>query len=237
MPADEDWGKRAQRGFLASGIDPGDRKGLKNDYIDLLQKKALEEVLELQEDETVFDFGCGSGRVSYWMAPKVKKVLGLEVTPKMIDLAEQNRTSENVEWMLYDGIHFPALSCPVDLVLSVGVLQIMRGDALKKTVSHLVQYLKPGGRMVLIEQVSDNPKVGRPRLQDYLGAFEAAGMTCLRHYPIRKGRWWLLYLIRYGFVPERWFPQIADHELKRRRQEKGSIRFYKDFLFLLEKRA
>ena len=125
-------GEGLERGFLASGIDPGDRRGHKNHYIDLLQKMALEEVLELKGDEIVLDFGCGSGRISYWIAPKVKKVLGLEVTSEMIDLAEQNRTSENVEFMLYDGVHFPVLPSPVDLVLSVGVLQTMRGESLKR---------------------------------------------------------------------------------------------------------
>ena len=55
--------------------------------------------------------------------------------------------------------------------------------------------------MVLIEQVSDNPKVGRPRVQEYLDAFEEARLDCLRHYPIRRGRWWLLYFIRYGMIP------------------------------------
>ena len=83
-----DWGSRAHAGFLASGIDPADRKGHKNRYIDLLQKTALEEELELTGDEAVLDFGCGSGRLSYWIAPRVKKVVGLEVTPEMIDLCK-----------------------------------------------------------------------------------------------------------------------------------------------------
>lgn len=113
MIKNADWGRRAREGFLASGIDPADRRGHKNDYIDLLQKKALEEVLELKGDEVVLDFGCGSGRFSYWMAPKVKKVLGLEITPEMIDLAERNRTAENVEFLLYDGAHFPVFQTPL----------------------------------------------------------------------------------------------------------------------------
>jgi len=83
-------GAREQgKGFLASGIDPGDRKGYKNYYIDLLQKAALQEVLKLNGDEVVLDFGCGSGRFSYWIAPKVKKGSGLEITREMIDLAEK----------------------------------------------------------------------------------------------------------------------------------------------------
>lgn len=76
------WAERAQKGFLGSSIDPSDRRGHKNNYINLLQKMAFEEVLELKGNEVILDFGCGSGRISYWIAPKVKKVIGLEITER-----------------------------------------------------------------------------------------------------------------------------------------------------------
>jgi SAM-dependent methyltransferase len=230
-----DWGKRAQKGFLASGIDPADRRGHKNYYIDLLQKIALEKVLELKGDEIVLDFGCGSGRFSYWIAPRVKKIVGLEITPEMIELAEKNRTAQNVEFMVYDGLHFPVFPYPFDLILSVGVLQIMKGELLKSTLSSLAQYLKKDGMFYLIEQVSDNPKVGRPKVEEYFQAFKESKLECLQHYPIRNGRWWMLYPIWYGGIPKSWFCQIAQYELEKRRREKGFIRSYKDFLFLLRK--
>jgi SAM-dependent methyltransferase len=230
-----DWDERAHKGFLASGIDPADRMGLKNYYIDLLQKAALEEALELKGDEVILDFGCGSGRFSYWIAPKVKKVIGLEVAPEMIDLAERNRTAENVEFRIYDGIHFPTFSYLFDLILSVGVLQIFDGELLKNSLSNLARYLRREGRLCLIEQASDNPKINRPKLEEYLQACQESGLECLQYYPIRNGRWWMLYLIRYGMIPKRWLPRLAYRELERRRREKGLIHFYQDILFLLRK--
>jgi len=231
-----DWSQRAGRGFLASGIDPADRRGHKNSYIDLLQKTALEEVLEFKGNEIVLDFGRGSGRFSYWIAPRVKKVVGLEITPEMIELAEKNRTAQNVELMVYDGLHFPVFPNPFDIILSVGVLQIMKGELLANTLSHLIKYLKKDGNLCLIEQASDNPKMDRPNVKEYLDAFKESNLECMRYYPIRNGRWWMLYLIRYGMIPRRWFRQIAFYELERRRKKKGATRFYKDFLFLLRKK-
>jgi len=230
-----DWSLRAKKGFLGSSIDPADRKGHKNCYIDLLQKAALEEALEVKGDEIVLDFGCGSGRFSYWIAPKVSKVVGLEITPEMIDLAERHRTAENVEFMVYDGIHFPVVQYPFDIILSVWVLQYVEGEKLKKTVFELAQHLRKGGKLYLIEQASDNPKVRRPRVDEYLQAFKESKLECLRYYPIRNGRWFVLYLIRYGLIPKNWLPQIARHELSKRRGESGRIHVYKDFLFLLKK--
>lgn len=237
MTARVDWSERAEKGFLGSGIDPADRKGHKNDYIDLLQKMALEETLELKGDEVVLDFGCGSGRFSYWMAPKVNKVVGLEITSEMIDLAEKYRTAENVEFVNYDGVYFPSFPYPFDLILSVGVLQIMKGNGLKQALSSLTQYLKKGGKFYLIEQASDNPKVRRPKVEEYLQAFKESKLECLHHYPIRNGHWWLLYLIRYGMIPKGWLRRIACYELGKRKREKNLIRFYKDFLFELRKES
>lgn len=236
MVENVDWGERAKKGFLASGIDPSDRKGHKNDYIDLLQKMALQEVLELKGDEIILDFGCGSGRISYWIAPKVKKVVGLEITREMIDLAEKNRVAENVEFMVYDGVRFPMVPYPFDLILSVGVLQTMKEELLKRTLSGLAQCSKKDGRFYLIEQASDNPKIERPEVEQYLKAFKESKLECLRYYPIRSGRWWLLYLIRYGLIPKNWFSRIAHDELLKRRRERGRIHVYKDFLFLLKKK-
>jgi SAM-dependent methyltransferase len=230
-----DWDLRAREGYLASGIDPEDRRGHKNRYVDLLQKMALNEFLDLKGDEIVLDFGCGSGRMTYWIAPKVKKVIGLETTPGMIELAKGNRMSENIEFMLYDGIHFPLFPDPFDVILSVGVLQYMENEALKNTVSVLAKHLNNGGKFYLIEQASDNLKVGRPTLEDYLRTFKALHLRCSHHHAIRNGRWWLLYLIRYGLIPPKCFPRLALWELRKNRKKEGKIRYYKDYLFLLEK--
>ncbi len=235
MKEEVDWGKQAQKGFLASGIDAADRRGHKNLYIHLLQKMALEEILELNGDEIVLDFGCGSGRFSSWIASRVKAVVGLDETPEMIELAERNRKAENVRFVLYDGIHFPDFPDPFDLVLSVWVLQYAGAERLKPIVSGLGRLLKQGGRACLIEQASDDPGRKRPELKDYLEAFTGSGLECLRCYPIRKGRWWLLYLIRYGLIPRDWFPAIARRELKKNRGMKGRISYYRDFLFLMRK--
>jgi hypothetical protein len=112
----------------------------------------------------------------------------------------------------------------------------MRRELLKSTLSSLTQYLNKDGKLCLIEQASDNPKMDRPNIKEYLDALKESKLECLLHYPIRNGRWWLLYLIRYGLIPKKvWFHRIAHYELKKRKEERGFIRVYKDFLFLLRK--
>lgn len=137
--------------------------------------------------------------------------------------------------MLYDGIHFPVLSYLFDIILSVWVLQYMEGDTLERTLSELTKYSKKGGKFYLIEQVSDNPKVKRPNVEEYLQAFKESELECLHYYPIRNGRWWMLYFIRYGLIPKKWFSQIAFWELMRNRKIDKPISHYKDFLFLIKR--
>ena len=220
---------------MGSAIDPADMSGHKNYYIDLLHKIALEEVLGLRGNEVVLDFGCGRGRIAYWIAPKVKRVVGLEVTPEMIDLAERHRIAKNVEFVVYDGACFPVIPDPFDIIFSVWVLQYMRGGELRKTVSELAQYLKEDGKLCLIEQASDNPKMRRPRVDEYLKAFKESKLECLRYYPIRNGRWWMLYVIRYGMVPKRWFHRIAFWEIVKNREIDKRISYYRDYLFLVKR--
>jgi hypothetical protein len=71
----------------------------------------------------------------------------------------------------------------------------MQGDILEKTVSELAQYLKNNGKGYFIEQASDNSEIERPKAEKYLQAFKESKLECLQYYPIRNGRWWMLYLI------------------------------------------
>ena len=72
-------------------------------------------------------------------------------------------------------------------------------------------------------------------IREYLQAFKESNLECVRYYPIRNGRRWMLYLIRFGLIPEGWFRHIIHYELRKRREENAKIRHYKDLLFFLKK--
>jgi 2-polyprenyl-3-methyl-5-hydroxy-6-metoxy-1,4-benzoquinol methylase len=49
--------------------------------------------------EAALDFGCGVGRVTQYFADQFQKVIGVDVSAKMIELARQfNRKRQNVEY-------------------------------------------------------------------------------------------------------------------------------------------
>lgn len=77
---DKDWDKAAP-GFY--------RRTRKEDYNDALFDKLI-----LDENDTVLDVGCGEGSVTIPIAKKVKKVIGLDSSPKMLEYLEK-RANDN----------------------------------------------------------------------------------------------------------------------------------------------
>ncbi len=80
---DKDWDKAAP-GFF--------KRTRKDDYQD-----ALFDMLILDENDTVLDVGCGEGSVTVPLAKKVKKVIGLDSSPKMLEYLEKRADDNNIE--------------------------------------------------------------------------------------------------------------------------------------------
>lgn len=78
---DKDWDKAAP-GFY--------RRTKKDDYNDALFSK-----LKLDENDTVLDVGCGEGSITVPLSRKVKKVIGIDSSPKMLEYLEKRAKDEN----------------------------------------------------------------------------------------------------------------------------------------------
>lgn len=86
---DKDWDKAAP-GFF--------KRTKKEDYYN-----ALFDRLILDENDTVLDVGCGEGSVTIPIAKKVKKVIGIDSSPKMLEYLEKRARDEdasNIETIL-----------------------------------------------------------------------------------------------------------------------------------------
>ncbi|WP_298501715.1 class I SAM-dependent methyltransferase [uncultured Methanobrevibacter sp.] len=79
---DKDWDKAAP-GFF--------KRTHKEDYDD-----ALFDMLILDEHDTVLDVGCGEGSVTIPIAKKVKQVIGLDSSPKMLEYLEKRAVENDI---------------------------------------------------------------------------------------------------------------------------------------------
>ena len=64
----------------------------KDDY-----QNALFDMLRLDENDTVLDVGCGEGSVTIPIAKRVKKVIGVDSSPKMMEYLEKRATDNDID--------------------------------------------------------------------------------------------------------------------------------------------
>jgi SAM-dependent methyltransferase len=136
----------------------------------------------LQEGETVLDLGSGAGFDCFLAASKVGrkgKVIGVDMTPEMINKAWKNSQEsnyENVEFRLGDIEKLPVGDSSVDIVMSNCVINLSpdKGKVFKETF----RVLKPGGRLMISDIVllEDLPKFIKERIEAYIGCVSGAIM-------------------------------------------------------------
>ena len=106
--------------------------------------------LELRGDETVLDAGCGSGRVTAFLAERLPegRVIALDGSASMLETARRRLTpfGDRIRFVLADLMAPLPIADPVDAVLSTATFHwVPDHDAL---FAHLAAVLRPGGSLV-----------------------------------------------------------------------------------------
>jgi SAM-dependent methyltransferase len=93
------------------------------------------------------DFGCGVGRLTQALAPSFDRVIGIDVSPTMIQIARRlNRYPSRVEYVLNSRPDLSLLaSGSLDLVYSDIVLQHIPPSESRVFVAEFLRTLRPGG--------------------------------------------------------------------------------------------
>ncbi|HYF25057.1 MAG TPA: class I SAM-dependent methyltransferase [Baekduia sp.] len=132
--------------------------------------------LALRGDEVALDIGCGLGRLTRALRPRVAHVHAIDVSAEMLRRAQQaNAHLDGVTWHLGDGTTLqPVADASVDAILSHVVFQhIPDPEVTYGYVREMGRVLRPGGWAAF--QVSDDPAVharehrGGGRLRALLG--------------------------------------------------------------------
>ncbi|MEQ9616732.1 MAG: arsenite methyltransferase [Phycisphaerales bacterium] len=114
-------------------------------------------IAALREGETVLDLGSGGGFDCFLAGPKIGatgRVIGVDMTPDMLDLARKNIASytkhsglENVEFRLGEIEHLPVADASVDVVISNCVINL--SPEKQRVWDEIARVLKPGGRVAV----------------------------------------------------------------------------------------
>ena len=134
----------------------------------------------IKEGETVLDLGAGGGLDCFIAANKVGKtgkVIGVDMTPQMIDRARENARKgnyENIEFRLGEIENLPVANDSVDLIISNCVINLSPNK--ERVFNEAFRVLKPGGRMMVSDIVllKELPDVIKENKEAYVGCISGA---------------------------------------------------------------
>jgi len=227
--AKEYWGKRAKRygssyeGWKAVCVI-GEWE-YKNNYLDMLQRRAVFNTIREWRGKNVLDLGCGVGRFALEFARRGAYVTGIDISEEMIKIAKDNFKRAGLSAQFYvAGIdEMPLLDESFDIVTSITVLQhVTDPDMFLRSARSMLRVTKSHGQILLLEYAPTTPArfptdthmAGRS-CSEYVATFEGLGavLTEKRGVMIMKLDDWLtktVHILRSQHGADR-----RVHEIKR----------------------
>jgi SAM-dependent methyltransferase len=107
----------------------------------------------------VLDYGCGDGQFSQRLAGLGARVVGVDISPKLIDQArasalKSGRNGSSPQFMVADAQHTPFADSSFDYVFGNGALHHLDLD---KAYAEIARVLKPGGKALFMEPMYHHP--------------------------------------------------------------------------------
>jgi ubiquinone/menaquinone biosynthesis C-methylase UbiE len=205
-------------------------------------KRVREAVLgHIGAGDRVLDVGCGTGTLAVQAAQKGARVIGLDLSPAMLRLAEEKADAAGVEVSFRRGYaQSPPLDGePFDAITATFALSEMSSDEAEMVVADMAARLKVGGRMIVADEARPTNLLLRlssglqravvalltfiaieerpTRLHDLRGMLEAVGMTVTEKQRFQGGALWLVVAERRGEItgPQRGLMEpVVQHGFK-----------------------
>lgn len=131
----------------------GDWERIRKSYFDdRITSLAIEKLLP--RDLVLADVGCGTGSLTFELARFARKVVGVDLSPKMLRRARavaKERDLGNVEFRQGDAVKLPLASRSVDAAFCVMVLHFLPDP--QRAIAELCRIVRPGGAVILVDLV------------------------------------------------------------------------------------
>ncbi len=160
-----------------------DRIGRVQDWQAFYEDATIDRLLanaDLAGDQTIFEFGCGTGRLAARLLtalPPSVTYLGVDISPVMINLANNRLAAwaERAEAVLVDGcLPLPANDGFADRVLSTFVFDLLDPDYARALLDDLRRILNRDGRLCLASLTHGDRSLERAVSRTWTGLWRIA---------------------------------------------------------------
>ena len=100
-------------------------------------------------DMEVLELGCGTGSTAIAHAPHVKRIRAIDISSKMIEIAQRKAAAKNIENVTFERSSIDEFDAPdrsLDAVLGLSILHLLENK--EEVLAKVHRMLKPGGVFV-----------------------------------------------------------------------------------------
>jgi SAM-dependent methyltransferase len=147
-------------------------------------EKDILRVVAPSGDERALDSGTGSGALAFALAPHVREVVGVDIVPELLEQARQRADRfPNVTFVEGDATKLPFEYASFDLTGTLRTLHHIARPEL--AVAELVRVTRPGGRVLVVDQIAPVDPIAAAELNRFEGARDPSHTRALADVDMR----------------------------------------------------
>jgi SAM-dependent methyltransferase len=169
-------------------------------YDQILRIKAVRETVNRNctRRNLALDYGCGTGNFSFMLSEYFHKVIGVDISELIVNMAKGANKKNNISFELTSDLIF---EYQYDVILSITVLQHITDDhQLTRLITQFERSLNKDGILVVLESFSgagsDSEHIKLRRMDDFVEMFRIRGLSLLckhdfyhpSHFPTEQFR-------------------------------------------------
>lgn len=117
---------------------------------DRIEMQRIRQLVQLEKDLVILEIGCGNGNgtklIKKYFEPK--KIVAIDLDPKMIKIAKKNNTNPSILFSVGDAANLTSIpDKSFDAIFDFGIIHHIPNW--KNCLQELKRVLKPGGQLIL----------------------------------------------------------------------------------------